>query len=243
MSFFFRLNAFATRHLAIKPARLKCERPLVSFTFDDFPKSAWVNGGPVLDRFGAKATYYAVGDFCGRIVEDVEQYDEADLKAVHAAGHEIGCHTFRHGHGPEVSSEDLRQEIAENAAFLGERLGEAPVSFAYPYGDISPRTKALFGRAFSSSRGIRPGVNGPVADLAQLRAYPLEQRSSTEAMVEHWVEAARASNGWLIFFGHDVSDEPTPYGCTPAMLEHALGCVRDAGIDILAVRDALAASL
>lgn len=243
MSFFFRLNAFATRHLPVKPARLKCERPLVSFTFDDFPKSAWVNGGPVLERFDAKATYYAVGDFCGRTVEDVEQYDEADLKAVHAAGHEIGCHTFRHGHGPEVSSADLRQEIADNAAFLSERLGETPVSFAYPYGDISPRTKALFGRTFASSRGIRPGVNGPISDLAQLRAYPLELRSSTEAMVEHWVEAARASKGWLIFFGHDVSDDPTPYGCTPAMLAHALGCVRKAGIDILTVRDALAASL
>jgi peptidoglycan/xylan/chitin deacetylase (PgdA/CDA1 family) len=240
MSFIYRLNAFATRQLPIKLARLNAGRALASFTFDDFPKSAWTEGGPILDRFGAKATYYAVGGFCGRTVEAVEQYDEADLKAVHAAGHEIGCHTFTHEHGPGVPSARLREDIARNEAFLRQRLGEAPVSFAYPYGEVSPRTKALFAKAFAVSRGIRPGVNGAVSDLAQLRAVPLESRSWKALEVERWVEAARASKGWLVFFSHDVSDSPSPYGATPAMLTHALTCVRQAGIDIVTMKDALA---
>lgn len=240
MSFVYRLNAFATRQLPIKLARLNPGRALASFSFDDFPKSAWTVGGPILDRFGAKATYYAVGGFCGRTVEGVEQYDEADLKAVHAAGHEIGCHTFSHQHGPGVSSAALREEVARNAAFLRERLGETPVTFAYPYGEVSPRTKALFAKAFPASRGIRPGVNGVIADLAQLRAVPLEARSWKAADVERWVEAARAAKGWLVFFSHDVAENPSPYGCTPAMLDHALTCVRQAGLEILPVKEALA---
>ncbi len=240
MSFIYRLNAFATRQLPIKLARLAAGRPLASFTFDDFPKSAWTGGGPILDRFGAKATYYAVGSFCGRTVEDVEQYDEDDLQAVHAAGHEIGCHTFSHEHGPGVSSERLREDIGRNAAFLNARLGQAPTTFAYPYGEVSPRTKALFAKAFPVSRGIRPGINGAVSDMAQLRAVPLESRSWSALEVERWVEAARASKGWLVFFSHDVSDNPSPYGATPAMLTHALTCVRQAGIEIMTVKDALA---
>ena len=107
-------------------------------------------------------------------------------------------------------------------------------------GEVSPRTKALFARAFASSRGIRPGVNGAVCDLAQLRAVPLEARSWKAAEVERWIEAARASKGWLFFFSHDVSENPSPYGATPAMLTHALACVRQAGIEIVPVRDALA---
>lgn len=242
MSFFFRLNAFATRQLPIKLRRLNMDAPLASFTFDDFPKSAWTVGGPILDRFDAKATYYAVGGFCGRTVEGVEQYDEADLLAVHAAGHEIGCHTFSHQHGPSVSSADLRRDVERNAAFFRERLGAAPMTFAYPYGEVTPRTKALFGKAFPTSRGIRPGVNGAVSDLAQLRAVPLESRSWRAIDVERWVESARLSKGWLIFFSHDVSETPSPYGCTPDMLRHALTCVRDAGIGIRTVKDALAAA-
>jgi peptidoglycan/xylan/chitin deacetylase (PgdA/CDA1 family) len=241
MSFMFRLNAFATRQLPIKLQRLSTDAALASFTFDDFPKSAWTVGGPILDRFGAKATYYAVGGFCGQTVEGVEQYDETDLSAVHAAGHEVGCHTFSHQHGPGVSSHDLRQDIARNAAFFTERLGVAPSSFAYPYGEVTPRTKALFAKAFPSSRGIRPGVNGAVSDMAQLRAVPLESRSWKAADVERWVESARQSRGWLIFFSHDVSETPSPYGCTPAMLEHALACVRDAGVAVLPMDRALAA--
>src|ERR1700676_3633572 len=32
--------------------------PILSITFDDFPKSAWTNGRAVLQRHGALATYY-----------------------------------------------------------------------------------------------------------------------------------------------------------------------------------------
>jgi len=242
MSFMFRLNAFATRQLPIKLARLK-PAGLASFSFDDFPRSAWTVGGPILARHQARGTYYAVGDFCGRTVEGVEQYDEADLRAVHAAGHEIGCHTFSHAHGAEVSSAMLKDDVERNAIFLREVLGELDVaSFAYPYGEATPRTKALFAKLFPVSRGIRPGLNGGLADLAQLRAFPLEIRSWKAADVERWVEAARATKSWLVFFSHDVAETPSPYGCTPQMLEHALTCVRDAGLEILPVGEAFAAA-
>lgn len=242
MSFAYRLNAFATRQLPMKLARLRHDRPMASFSFDDFPRTAWTVGGPILERHKVKATYYAVGGFAGRTVEDVEQYDEADLRAVHAAGHEIGCHTYSHERGPGVSSDDLKRDVARNAAYLSSVLGDGyrPQTFAYPYGEVSPRTKALFARTFPLSRGIRAGVNGSLSDLSQLRAVPLEARSWSAAEVERWVAAARACKGWLVFFSHDVAEDPSPYGCTPAMLEHALGCVRDAGFEILTVKDALA---
>ena len=50
-----------------------------------------------------------------------------------------------------------------------------------------------------------------------------------------------AGGGWLIFFSHDVSDDPSPYGCTPVMLEHALATLAAAGIAALPVKHALAA--
>ena len=46
--------------------------------------------------------------------------------------------------------------------------------------------------------------------------------------------------GWLILFTHDVSEQPSPYGCTPAMLAEALARIVDAGIEILPVKHAMA---
>lgn len=241
MSFVYRLNAFAARQMTVRPTRLDLERPAASFSFDDFPVSAWETGGPILDRFGAKATYYAAGTYCGRTEDGLRYYDEATLRAVHAAGHEIGCHSFSHEHGPTVSSALLADDLERNAIFLREVLGDVePLNFAYPYGEVSPRTKRLAGERFASSRGIHPGVNGPVADLSQLRAIPLERRSWTAAEVERWIEAAKAAKGWLVFFSHDVSEDPSPYGCTPAMLEHALTAARAAGFDLKPVDQVLA---
>ena len=243
MSFVYRLSAFATRQLPIKRARVTLDAALASFSFDDFPKSAWTVGGPILDPARRPGHLLCRRRLLRPYRRRGRAVRRGHLRAVHAAGHEVGCHTFSHQHGSRVASPALAADIARNAEFLTERLGEKPVSFAYPYGDISPRTKTLLAGLYPSARGITAGLNGPVADLAQLRAYPLEARSSTEAQVEHWVAAAKAANAWLVFFSHDVADAPTPYGCTPRMLEHALETVRAAGIDILPVKDALARAL
>ena len=242
MSFVYRLNAFAARRVTIKPARLAPPRAVASFSFDDFPRSAWTVGGPLLARYGARATYYAAGQFCGRQVEGVDYYDEAMLREIEAAGHEVGCHSFSHEPSPAVASVLLEDDLERNAIFLREALGRdpGPLSFAYPYGMVCTRTKKLIGARFPSGRGIHPGLNGAHTDLAQLKAIPLERRSWRAETVEGWIEAARTSRSWIVFFSHDVSDDPTPYGCTPAMLEHALAASQAAGLDRLPVREALA---
>lgn len=236
-----RVNNTLTRAVSFKRARSRLTAPLASFSFDDFPRSAWTTGGPILDRFGAKATYYVAGRFHGVREDGLDYFESDDLRAVHAAGHELGCHTFSHRHSPQVDSTELGADLDRNEAFVREAVGPMEFgSFAYPYGDASPRTKLLAGRRFPVSRGIRAGVNGRRLDLGQLCAVPLEQRSWTAEAIERHVETARQTNGWIVFFSHDVSDAPSPYGATPAMLEHALAEVRDAGTEILTVKDALA---
>jgi hypothetical protein len=51
------------------------------------------------------------------------------------------------------------------------------------------------------------------------------------------------SNGWLILYTHDISETPSPYGSTPAMLDWTLAQVAAASIQILPVREALAVAL
>lgn len=235
------LNNRLTAWLPVSPALNRASVPLASFTFDDFPRSAWTVGGALLRECGTKATFYAAGGYAGRVMEGVEQYRGSDLQEIVADGHEVASHTFSHRHLSKMSNAALLADEEANADFLRSQLGDYHADgFAYPYGQVSPRTKFLFGRRYTVNRGIRPGVNGRILDLAQLAAVPLESRSWQANDIETYVAQAAAERGWLIFYTHDVSDTPSPYGATPAMLTHALAAVKAAGIEILPVSDAFA---
>lgn len=236
-----RLGETLTRWLPAKPMRSRLRGPVASFTFDDFPKSAWSVGGPILAQHRVAATYYTSGSRCGTFADGAQQYDREDLAAVAAAGHEIGCHSFAHAEASTLSDAELEADMQKNLAFLRETLGDVSLSsFAYPNGDVSPRTKLFYARAFPTSRGIHGGINAGVLDLAQLKIVSLSNCAREPGSLQRWLEQAKAKNGWVIFITHDVTERPEHWGCTPQMLDEALTESRRAGLEILPVKSALA---
>jgi peptidoglycan/xylan/chitin deacetylase (PgdA/CDA1 family) len=239
-----KLTSLAARTLKARPARLGGARPIASITFDDFPRNAWTLGGPVLARHGVRGTYYTAGGFCGRTVDGTVFYDGGDLAALAAAGHELGCHSFAHQPTPELSTEALLADAERNREFLKPFLkGEAPVSYAFPFGRVSPRTKRAHAPRYASLRGVHPGINAGRVDLAQLNTISLEARCWDERGIQAAIQRALHDHGWLIFYTHDVSETPSEYGSTPAMLDWALSRLAAARIAVLPVREALPVAL
>lgn len=237
--FSLRLNRRLTAHFPVNLRRNRHNAPLASISFDDFPRSAWTEGGAILRRHGVRATYYTVGGFAGRVVEGIEQYHLEDLAAVAAAGHEIAAHTFSHRPVYALDPDAYRTDEANNAAFFETHLPGLPIeAFAYPYGEVSPRTKLRYGRSYPTCRGIRKGVNGRWFDAAQLQAVGIERISWTPRRIEEMIHKAVAEKAWIVFFTHDVTEDPAPYGATPAMLDHALATLKAAGVEILPVHEA-----
>src|SRR4051812_1494906 len=76
--------------------RLRNRFPLISFTFDDFPRSALYTGGEILRKYGAAGTYYTALGLMGTDGPVGRIFSEADLPEVLGRGHEFGCHTFDH---------------------------------------------------------------------------------------------------------------------------------------------------
>ena len=152
--------------------------PVVSFSFDDFPRSAAREGASVMREFGVKGTYFVAGARAGRHLDDVDQFTKDDLIAVAEAGHEIGCHTFGHIRLPSASLSEIADDLLRNQDFVHQILGDYMMcSFAYPDGDVSITTKALLGRWFPICRGIWSGVNQRRIDFMQLKAVGLSVRS------------------------------------------------------------------
>src|ERR1700760_1259381 len=81
-------------HVPVERFRLRNATPMVSFTFDDIPKSAATTGAKILEDHNARGTFYVSGSLVGAIEADWAAVDAPDIVALHRNGHEIGCHTF-----------------------------------------------------------------------------------------------------------------------------------------------------
>lgn len=242
-AFIDKMRRRAGRYLDVRPVTVKPSRGVLSLSFDDIPASAWTEAGPILAEHGIKATYYVCGGLSGGRNLDLPQFEVEDLQAIHAAGHEIGCHTYEHVSTLALSPAELEASLARNAAWVAERLdGYEMRTFAYPFGDCALNAKAVIDRRFLCGRGVRDGINAGRADRNLLQAIGLESRRLPGYDLEKLIQDCAASGGWLIAYGHDVSDAPTPYGCRPEDLDRLIRLARAAELDIQPVAAAWASA-
>ena len=82
--------------LAVRMTKLTGSLPIVSFTFDDFPRSALSVGGEILSRYGVRGTYYASIGLMNRCNALGQQFTPEDLARVLQDGHELASHTYSH---------------------------------------------------------------------------------------------------------------------------------------------------
>jgi peptidoglycan/xylan/chitin deacetylase (PgdA/CDA1 family) len=214
-------------------------RPIASFSFDDFPVSALETGASILEARGVRGTFYASGSLSGTTYRDLPHFSPDHLRDAAERGHEIGCHAFDHLHYHIEGAERLAESMDRNAAFFAEHLGDLrPASFAYPFGETSWSVKRYVAQRFPIARGVRFGVNRGAMDFAQLRATPFDLRWRHKVDVPAFIDEARRSNGWLIFFTHDVQEDPSLEGCAPDDLKRALDLVLELGFDVLPIKSA-----
>ncbi len=235
-----RMRGAVHRRLARRPADVDLDTPVVSFTFDDAPLSAYTVGARALDRHGWRGTFYVAGSLLGKEYGDEIALDVEDVAALHASGHEVGCHTFSHTPPAGLARAEVASDLARNAVRLGELVpGLTLASFAYPFGEVTVALKREVRARFFSARGIRSGVNAGTVDLMLLRANRLYGADPDLELVDRLLDDAHRQRGWIIFYTHDVAERPGRYGCTARHLEAVIERVRTSGATVLPVRDAV----
>lgn len=87
-------------------------RPMVALTFDDGPYAPV--GNQIMDclaQYGGKATFYVVGERCGRFKDEMQR--------MAAEGHEIGNHTYSHKYLNKLGAAEIQSQIQRgNEAIL-----------------------------------------------------------------------------------------------------------------------------
>ena len=221
--------------------KMRNNEPIVSFSFDDFPITAWTNGGAILHQFGYKATYFVSLGLMGSKHPEIGLFYDLDvLQAVVASGHELGCHTFNHLDAWNCSLNDFKESVIANQSRIGIYFNDLSFrTFAYPKGRATRIVKKAAGKHFACCRGTYPGLNMGTIDLNMLKACSIYQRNGSVYQVERLVKANVESRGWLIFYTHDIRDQCSPFGCTEGMFEKVVAIVAQSGARVLPIRDAL----
>ncbi|MGL3105870.1 polysaccharide deacetylase family protein [Bradyrhizobium sp. BR 1432] len=235
-----RVSNRLARHFRAAPHRLPARAPMVSFTFDDAPDSAAGEGAELLEQHDGRGTFYLSGSLIDQPSDHWHGLSNDAIVRLHRTGHEIACHTFSHQCAVDLDAAAMAREIERNRNYFRSINSSIVLqNFAYPYGLASVWRKPQLTRAYRSARGILPGVNSDVIDLQFLRASPLIDCEIDLAGIDRYFDEAIESGGWLIFYGHDVANAPSPFGCTPQLMRHALKAARKRNMPIVTVAEAL----
>ena len=134
----------------------------VVLTFDDGYQDTVKSVLPLLEKRGQRATFFIVSGFTAP--DESHRHFErkqghlivAEVRALRAAGMEIGSHTVNHVKLTSLSKEALRVELTKSKLDLERLLGLSIDVFSYPFTAQRQDIRAEVQRA-----GYRGAVTGP----------------------------------------------------------------------------------
>jgi peptidoglycan/xylan/chitin deacetylase (PgdA/CDA1 family) len=212
-------------------------RPIISFSFDDAPVTATTTGAELLERRGLRGTYYASAGLAGQDLPMGLCAGAEDYLRLLRRGHEIACHTYSHLDCGRASGPEVAMDVTRNLATFKAWGLPPPVSFAFPYGDVSAAAKSVLKDRFTNLRGLHHGLIDQGSDMNQAPSVGLEGPAG-EIAGWKWLAQAEAAKSWLILYTHDVSDTPSPWGCQTKTFEAMIDAALGAGFEVMTVKDA-----
>lgn len=222
-----------------KKVNIARPKPLISFTFDDAPISAFVNGGGILAKFGFGGTFYISLSLMNG-PDPETRFTTAHLKQAVAQHCELACHTYGHIDLSKMTAQKGIADIEYNGKALNDLLpGMEFKNFSYPFGSETRLVKKFTSEHFRSARGIQEGINLKNTDLCNLKTIKLYEGKHSLQHIFEKISEVEQNNGWLIFYTHDVQDNYTEWGCSPAYFEAVVRECSKRGITVATINEAL----
>jgi len=213
--------------------KLQLDRPVISITFDDVPKSAFENALPLMEEKGWLSTLYIATGLLGSDTHMGRIMTRDEVYSAYERGHEIGAHSHLHRDYARMEHEAMLADNRRSLQIFDQIDIPKPRAFAWPYGETTRGGKAAMAEQYKSLRGIRGKTYRGHVDLNQVGSYKLFSSEMSE--VETAISALEKKPGWLTLFTHDVCDTPSDWGCTTAEFEHVLQLIEASGAEVLPV--------
>ena len=140
--------------------------------FDDTPAAV-----ELLRANGIASTVYVTS---GRLKPGAGMSADA-LRAVVAAGAEIGAHTVSHPALDEIPLSQAAKEIGDSKRELEDRLGAEVPSFAYPHGSHDRHVRAaVIDAGFTSAVAVKNALSHPADDPFAIARWTVMRESTPD---------------------------------------------------------------
>ena len=188
---------------------VETDKKQIAISFD----AAWGNDDTeqlikILGEYKVPATFFVVGAW-------VDKYPES-VKALSDAGHQIQNHSNTHPHMPQLSREQMRDEIESCNKKIAEVTGVTPTLLRPPYGDYD---------------------NALIEVMDSLKMHTIQwdvdsldwKDSATPDSICKRV-TSKVKNGSIVLFHNDADH-------TPEALPTILKCLKDEGYEFVFISD------
>jgi len=188
---------------------VETDKKQVAISFD----AAWGNDDTealikILKEYDVPATFFVVGAW-------VDKYPES-VKQLHDAGHQIQNHSNTHPHMPQLSREQMKDEIESCNKKIANVTGVTPTLLRPPYGDYD---------------------NALIETMQELNMYTIQWDVDSSDWKENATAdsickrvTSKVKNGSIVLFHNDADH-------TPEALPTILKCLKDEGYEFVFIED------
>ena len=188
---------------------VKTDKKQIAISFD----AAWGNDDTetlikILKEYNVPATFFVVGAW-------VDKYPES-VKALNDAGHRIENHSNTHPHMPQLSTDQIKNEIESCNTKIKAVTGRCPTLIRVPYGDYD---------------------NAVIETVDKLKMFTIQwdvdsldwKENATPDSICKRV-TSKVKNGSIVLFHNDADH-------TPKALPNILKCLKDEGYEFVFIED------
>lgn len=163
----------------------------VCYAFDDGLLDQAEIAVPLLEKYGFTGTFFIIPS---QISENNKKegwgrINWTTLKKMAANGHEISNHSWSHKNMKTLSDKELIQEIEMADNVILEKIGQKPVTFAYPYNSFDERVHNAVFKDHIAAREFQFGIG----------THFTTQQGNV------WVEKLVKDGNWGITMIHGIS--------------------------------------
>lgn len=181
----------------------------IALTFD----AAWGNEDTqdilsILEKHNVKVTFFMTGGW-------VESYPD-DVKAILAAGHDLGNHSENHKNMSQLSASEIESELMTVHNRVKELTGYEMFLFRPPYGDYDNEVIST-----ASAKGYF-SIQWDVDSL------DWKDNATPDSICER--VTSKVKNGSIVLFHNDADH-------TPVALPNILKCLKDEGYEFVFISD------
>jgi peptidoglycan/xylan/chitin deacetylase (PgdA/CDA1 family) len=168
--------------LIVNGPKSRHDRPRVALTFDDGPHAEHTPRLlDKLDELELSATFFVIGAHAKRHSEIVRR--------AHAAGHEIGNHTYSHTEPRTTTASLFLSEVTETDRLIQDLTGQTPTSVRPPKGELS------WGKFIGLFKAHKT--------ISLWNVDPKDYAMTSEDEICRWSSTYEPTDGDIILF-HDV---------------------------------------